>query len=49
MGNPFRLIADLFREQVLKSFIVGKLSRMLLFSGSLFLMASLGHLGDLPC
>jgi len=45
VGYSLRLVADLFREQVLHSFIVGKLSRMFLF-GSLL---SSSHSGDLPC
>ena len=45
-GNLFRFVPDLFRKQVLKGFIVGKLSRMFLFGGSFL---SSRHLGDLPC
>jgi hypothetical protein len=44
-GNPLGFVSDLFREQMLHSFIIGK------FKGPLLLGALLSsrHSGDLPC
>jgi hypothetical protein len=45
MGNPLGFVSDLFREQVLHSFIVGE------FKGPLFfgVLGPFSHSGDLPC
>jgi hypothetical protein len=46
-GRFLELVADLFAEQMLKGFIVGKLYGTLFFGGSSFVAPS--HSGDLPC